>query len=109
MSSTDTPQSPAPDAPAAGVWSFSPDLAVTGPDPSHGRWVVVDLAAPAVPPRVLAEAAAVIWGAVDGLRDTEGVVREVAAQVGLEPDAVRADVVVFLESLAADGLLRRTT
>lgn len=109
MSNTSTPQSPAPDEPAAGVWSFSPDLAVTGPDTAHARWVVVDLAAPAVPPRVLADAAAVIWSAVDGRRDTDGVVAEVAEQVGLEPDSVRTDVVTFLESLAADGLLRRTT
>lgn len=108
MSSTDTPRPPAHDAQAVGAWSFSPDLAVTGPDETSGRWVVVDLAAPAVPPRVLADAAAVVWGAVDGLRDTEGVVTEVATQVGLDPDDVRADVVTFLESLAADGLIRRT-
>lgn len=108
MSTNDTPRLPTQDAPAAGVWSFSPDLAVTGPDETTGRWVVVDLAAPAVPPRVLAEAAAVIWDAVDGRRDTDGVVAEVADRVGLEPDAVRADVVTFLESLDADGLLRRT-
>jgi hypothetical protein len=105
VSTTETPRSPTQNERAAGAWTYSPDIARTGPSGTDGRYVVVDLASPATPPRVLAGPAAVIWGAVDGVRDTAGIVAEVATQVELEEDAVLRDVVTFLESLATDGLL----
>lgn len=88
--------------------SYAPDVAHTSVDPS-GRHVVVDLSAPATPPRVLAGPAAIIWGCVDGVRDLDGLVEAVAAEAELEPDDVRADVTAFVADLLHLGLLREGT
>lgn len=108
MSTIDTPRSPAHQPREAGAWAYSPDVAQTGPADGDGRYAVVDLSAPATPPRILAGPAALVWGAVDGLRDTDAVAAEVAEVVGLSPAEVRTDVEQFLDSLSAEGLLHRT-
>ena len=87
-------------------WRRSPDAAVTGAPET--RFVVVDLAAPEIPPRVLAGPAATIWACVDGARNTAAITTAVAEAVGLGPDEVRADVERFLSTLQDSGLLVRS-
>lgn len=55
--------------------------------------------------RALEGSAARVWRALAEPGSTEVVVGRVARDVGADPDAVRADVVAFLEKLAADGLV----
>ena len=84
------------------AWRHAPDVAqVSGDD----RYVLLDLAHPAVPPRVLTGPAAVIWASVDGRSDTPAVVAAVAEAVGASAEDVRDDVAAFLVELQASGLL----
>ena len=77
-------------------------------DGAHGRVVLLDLDRLTEPPRVLAEPAAAIWRAVDGLRDEEDIVRAVAAAYAMAPDQIRDDVRTFLTELEGLGLVVRT-
>ncbi len=84
------------------VWRRAGGLAVVE---STDRVALLNLDRLAEPPRILEGSAATIWWAVDGERATAGVVRAVASSFGMEPADVEADVVAFLGSLAAVGLL----
>lgn len=88
--------------PARGAWAISPEVAHV---PGEDRHALVDLAAPATPPRLLVGSAAVIWECIDGVRDTDAIAATVAEAVGLDVDDVRDDVADFLAALASDGLL----
>lgn len=84
------------------AWRHSPDVAqVVDGD----RFVVLDLARPATPPRVLSGPAAVIWSCVDGLRGTPAVAEAVAASVEVSVEEVHDDVAAFLTELRDSGLL----
>ena len=74
-------------------------------DGVDGRVVVLDLDHLDQPPRVLVEPAAVIWRAVDGLRDEEEVVLVVASAYAMAPDQIRHDVRDFLTELKKLGLV----
>lgn len=84
------------------AWRHSPDVAQVA---ENDRVVVVDLARPAIPPRVLDGPAAVIWASVDGTRDTAAVVAAVAEAAGTAPADVSDDVATFLDDLRSSGLL----
>ena len=84
------------------VWRRAGRVAVVE---STDRVALLNLDRPAEPPRILEGSAATIWWAVDGERATAEVVRSVASSFGLEPAEVEADVVAFVGSLAAVGLL----
>ena len=70
-----------------------------------GRVVILDLDRLSEPPRVLADTAAAIWGAVDGQRTEEQIVTAVAEAYGLEPVQIRDDVTAFLAELSELGLV----
>jgi hypothetical protein len=87
------------------AWHRSADVAWVG---NGERVVVLDLGDPtAARPQLMEGPAAAIWRAVDGVRDTDGVVSAVAAAAGLTTDEVAGDVAGFLEQLWAQGLLER--
>ncbi len=71
----------------------------------EGRIVVLDLDRLSEPPRLLAEPAAVIWRAVDGLRSEEEIVLTVAAAYAMAADRIRDDVREFLTELEELGLV----
>lgn len=70
-----------------------------------GRTALIDLDDAAHPPRILNGPAAAVWQAVDGERDLTAVCERVADEFDMTGDEVRSDVVAFLESLAAQGLV----
>ncbi len=74
-------------------------------DGVDGRVVVLDLDRLSQPPRVLVEPGAVIWRAVDGLRDEAEIVRAVAAEYAIAADQIRDDVRQFLNELEELGLV----
>ncbi|WP_370290697.1 PqqD family protein [Nocardioides sp.] len=80
------------------------DVAVAS---SPQRVSLLDLAHLDRPPVVLEGSAAIIWKAIDGERDLEGVVAAVADEVFVEADVVRDDVLTFIDQLLGLGLLRR--
>ncbi len=69
------------------------------------RIVVLELDQPEKPPVVFTDSAAAIWEAVDGTRDTDGVVAHVAHQFGVEASEIRDHVHGFLQELLALNLL----
>lgn len=46
-----------------------------------------------------------IWDLIDGARDSEAIIAELAATYGAEPAAVTTDVAEFLDSLRQAGLI----
>ena len=73
-----------------------------------GNDVVYATALPDGPPLVLGGTAGLIFvSAVDGGTEDE-IVERVAATAGLDTDAVRPDVLAFLDHLVSRGLLTRT-
>lgn len=57
-------------------------------------------------PQALVGSAAMIWHAIDGVRNESEVVAEVARLAGIDVDVVEADVLAFLQSLAGESLIR---
>ena len=77
------------------------DMTETGQD------VVYATALPDGPPLVLSGSAGMIFvSALDGGTEDD-IVERVAAAAGLDPAAVRADVLTFLDHLVSNGLLTR--
>lgn len=72
---------------------------------SLDRVALVDLRNLAAPPVVLEASAARIWSVIDGLLTTDDVVEAVAGSFGIATADVRDDVVAFLGTLAAAGLI----
>lgn len=72
-----------------------------------GRTALIDLDDAAHPPRILNGPAAAVWQAVDGERDLTTLCERVAEEFGMTGDEVHRDVVAFLESLAAQGLVEQ--
>ena len=46
-----------------------------------------------------------IWQMIDGTRNREAVIAELGSEYALEPEAVAADVIAFLEQLISAGLI----
>lgn len=92
-----------------------PDVAVILDDePSDAATAVVDSGPalyaarlPSGPIHVFGGSALTIWELLDG-QTAEEVVAEVAAAYGLEPEAVRGDVLTHLDVLRRDGLIEDT-
>jgi len=72
---------------------------------SEDRVVLVDLDQSPDTPQILSESAAAVWQAIDGARDTAGIVDVVAASYGLEPEVIAPDVIGFLHTLERQGLI----
>lgn len=82
-------------------WRVAPDVAHV--DDVH-RVVALRLAPDGLP-RVLEDTAAVVWRLLADRPDEEALLTAVADGFGTTPDAVRTDVLCFLESLGSEGLV----
>ncbi len=86
------------------IWRHKAEIAVVS---SQGRAVVLDLDRLDLLPIVLTDTAAAIWQAVDGERGDEAVVSRVADEFEVDADEVRAQILAFLDDLAARDLIVR--
>ena len=93
-----------PEEPADCIWRRSADVAFVD---SPGRVAMLDLRELAKAPVILEETAAAIWSAVDGMRDEEAIVGEVAQQYRVEPTEVAEQVARLLTQLASMNLIER--
>jgi hypothetical protein len=84
------------------VWRHHPDLAVVD---SPGRVALVSLDRLDEPPVLLTDTGAAVWELLDGRRTVGEVVGLLAAEVGLEPAEIRADVAGFVQQLAERALV----
>lgn len=86
------------------IWRHKDEIAVVSSD---NRAVVLDLDRLDLLPVVLTDTAAAIWEAVDGERGAEAVVSRVADEFEVNAEEVRAQVLAFLDDLAARDLIVR--
>jgi len=86
------------------IWRHKEEIAVVSGD---NRAVVLDLDRLDLLPVVLTDTAAAIWQAVDGERDDEAVIAQVAEEFEIDADEVREQILAFLEDLAARDLIVR--
>lgn len=90
----------------APVWRRSPALAaIEGPS----RVVLLHLDHVDVPARILEDTAALIWHAIDGLRDSAAIASAVAAAFEVDGAAVQGHVEQFLDDLRAAELVEALT
>lgn len=89
-------------ADAAARWHRSPDLAVVE---SEGRVAVLHLAHLGRDPLILEGTAHAIWRALTAYDDLDALNAAVAADFGMDPADTRDQVLSFLESLEAAGVL----
>ena len=92
------------DAAPAGVWSVRDDVAVSR---DEGRAVVLPLGPPEAIPLELTGAGLEIWLLVDGERDLEQIVTEVARLFDTDPAQVGGGVERFLARLEEAQVLER--
>lgn len=86
----------------APVWRRSPALAAIE---APSRVVLLHLDHIDVPARILEDTSAVIWHAIDGLRDSAAIVSAVADRFGIDEDIIRDQVARFLDDLRAAELV----
>jgi hypothetical protein len=88
------------------VWRRSPALAAIE---APSRVVLLHLDHVDVPARILEDTSAVIWHAIDGLRDGAAIVSAVADTFGVDEDAIHDQVTRFLDDLRAAELVEALT
>lgn len=87
------------------VWRVGDEVAWTsGPD----RVAVLDLDRPTLLPQLLTDSGAVIWRAVDGERDEDSIIAQVAAEYDVPHTEIGEQVLAFLAELAERHLIVRT-
>jgi hypothetical protein len=86
----------------APVWRRSSALAAVE---SPSRVVLLHLDHVDVPARILEDTGAVIWYAIDGLRDSDAIVSAVAAAFDIDEASIHDQVEQFLDDLRAAELV----
>ena len=90
----------------APVWRRSPALAAIE---APSRVVLLHLDHVDVPARILEDTGAVIWHAIDGLRDSAAIVSAVAEEFGIDETMIHDQVAQFLDDLRAAELVEALT